>query len=201
MLMSRLALHHVGKIDWSGCVEPFFTRFMIALGLPVTYAGSHLKISFGMNNSAACLNTATRWIVSAMKGPGSETDCPVQKHLGKMLKAIESYFHPANVTGATDGIHLFVSLLCTFFTRRIHLERYNTKWPSKTPPQNRLTDDDVTNFVESLVPITFHVLYNHCDEDKRNIFHCLATLKPDLIIPRLLERMHLDVQLLNTPHR
>ena len=135
------------------------------------------------------------------KLPQSVQKCQPGLRLGKMLLAIESYFHPANVTGATDGLHLFVSLLCTFFVRRVHLERHNTKWTSKTPPEARLTDEDITAFVESQLPITFHVLYNHCDEDKRNIFNCLATLKPDLVIPRLLERLHLDVQLMNTPHR
>ena len=177
---------------------------MIALGLPVTYANSNLKITFGMTNNALCLTTATRWIVQAMKGPKATTgEDPVQKHLEKMLLAIESYFHPANAAAnpASEGLHLFVSLLCTFFVRRVHLERHNSKWPCRTPEESRLTDEDITRFVEALTPITFHVLYNAHDEEKRNIFNCLATLKPDIVIPKLIKRLHLDVQLMNTPNR
>ena len=30
------------------------------------------------------------------------------------------------------GLHSFIAVLCTYFVHRVHLERYNTKWKSKT---------------------------------------------------------------------
>ena len=200
-LWSRLALQNVGRIDWSPCVETFFTRFMIALGIPVTYASSQYKISYGLSNNATSLTASTRWIVYAMNGNGKAAEDPVQKRLDKMLGAIESYFHPANINIASEGLHLFISLLCTFFVRRVHLERYNKKWNLKTPPEHRLTDEDITHFVKSLLPITFQILYSGFEEDRRNVFNLLATLKPDLVLPTLLKKMHADVQLMNTPNR
>ena len=82
----------------------------------------------------------------------------VQLHLDKMLLAIESYYHTANFNEASDSLHNFISLLCSFYIRRVHVERYNLKWKPKTPPDKRLTDEDITHFVTKLLPITFHIL-------------------------------------------
>jgi hypothetical protein len=56
-----------------------------------------------------------------------------QLYLSKMLQAIGSYFYPANDSAASDGLHSFIAILCTYFVNRVHLERHNTKWKSKTP--------------------------------------------------------------------
>ena len=50
-----------------------------------------------------------------------------------MLLAIESYYYPANDNLASEGLHSFIAVLCTCFVNRVHLERYNKKWKSKTP--------------------------------------------------------------------
>ena len=125
----------------------------------------------------------------------------VQTHLDKMLLAIESYYHTANITEASDGLHNFISLLCSFYVRRVHVERYNLKWKSKTPPDNRLSDGDITHFVTKLLPITFHVLYNSFSDDRRNIFNVLSTLEPKLVIPKLIEKLNESAQTLTEPHR
>jgi hypothetical protein len=62
-----------------------------------------------------------------------------QLFLTKMLLAIESYYYPANDSPASEGLHSFIALLCTFFISRVHLERYNTKWKSKTPGSFHIT--------------------------------------------------------------
>ena len=59
--------------------------------------------------------------------------------LTKMLLAIESYYYPANDSPASEGLHSFIALLCTYFVNRVHLERYNTKWKSKTPGRCNIT--------------------------------------------------------------
>ena len=118
-----------------------------------------------------------------------------------MLLAIESYYHTANITDASDGLHNFISLLCSFYIRRVHIERYNLKWKSKTPPDKRLTDEDITHFVTKLLPITFHILYNSFSDDRRNVFNVLATLRPHLVIPKLVEKLNESAQTLTEPHR
>ena len=118
-----------------------------------------------------------------------------------MLLAIESYYHTANITDASDGLHNFISLLCSFYIRRVHIERHNLKWKSKTPPDKRLTDEDITHFVTKLLPITFHILYNSFSDDRRNVFNVLATLRPSLVIPKLIEKLNESAQTLTEPHR
>ena len=114
---------------------------------------------------------------------------------------LESYFHPANHNVASEGLHSFVQHLCTSFVYRIHAERYNQKWESKTPVDKRLTDDEVEHFIKSLIPVTFHMLFNPFDEERRNVFNILSTIRPDLIIPPLLERLQSASESLTEPHR
>ena len=80
-------------------------------------------------------------------------------------------------------------------------ERHNLKWKSKTPPDKRLTDEDITHFVTKLLPITFHILYNSFSDDRRNVFNVLATLRPSLVIPKLIEKLNESAQTLTEPHR
>lgn len=42
----------------------------------------------------------------------------------------------------------------------------------------KLTDDEITNFVTSLLPITFHILFNNYEEERKTIFNILSTLRP-----------------------
>ena len=102
---------------------------------------------------------------------------------------------------ASEGLHSFVQHLCTSFVYRIHAERHNQKWETKTPVDKRLTDDDVEHFIKSLIPVTFHMLFNPFDEERRNVFNILSTIRPDLIIPPLLERLQSASESLTEPHR
>ena len=196
-LYTRLAFHNTGKIDWTPYIEFLFTKFMVALGLPVTYGQSGVKVKFGLSESGS-FSFISRWIVSALGGPQGKQ---VQAHLDKMLLAIESYYHPANASVASEALHTFIHNLCNGFIYRLHLERYNDKWESKTPIEKRLTDEDVDHFVQSLIPVVFHILYNPFEEERKAIFHSLATIRPDLIIPPLLERLQSASESLTEPHR
>jgi len=196
-LYSRLALHQVGVVDWEPHMSDLYTRFMASFNLPVTYGGSGVRIKLGLalggNNSLASI---TRWIVSSIGGGSSS-----QGHLDRLLVALESYYHPANANGASDSLHSFVSLLCHFFIKRAHVERYNTKWASRVADDKKLTDQDILHFVTSLKPIAFHVLHNANEDLTRNVFNCLATLAPDKILPELLEKLHEATNTLTEPHK
>jgi len=196
-LYSRLALHQVGVVDWDPHMPDLYTRFMASFNLPVTYGGSGVRIKLGLalggNNSLASI---TRWIVSSIGGGSSS-----QGHLDRLLVALESYYHPANANGASDSLHNFVSLLCHFFIKRVHVERYNDKWPSRVAEDKKLSDQDILHFVTSLKPIAFHVLHNANEDLTRNVFNCLATLAPGEILPELLEKLHEATNTLTEPHK
>ncbi len=101
------------------------------------YGGSGIKIKFGLSEVSS-YPYICRWMVSAMGGPEGRL---VQAHLDKMLLAIESYYQPANMNSASEGLHSFISTLTSCFMHRVHLERYNNKWECKTPFDKRLTDE------------------------------------------------------------
>lgn len=195
-LYARLAHHNVGRIDWEPYLEIIFTRVMTAFCLPVTYGNSGIKVKFGLSGSNA-FTTIARWIVSVMGGKESS----VQLYLTKMLQAIESYYYPANDSSASEGLHSFIAVLVTYFVNRVHIERYNTKWKSKTPDDKKLTDDDISNFVTSLLPISFHILYNNYEDERKTIFNILSTLRPNLILPLLLEKAFGSIETVTEPHR
>jgi hypothetical protein len=79
--------------------------------------------------------------------------------------------------------------------------RYNKKWLPKTPEDKRLTDEDIETFVNCVKPIAFHILFSNFEEERRNIFNCLATLKPELIIPELIAKLQHASESITEPHR
>jgi len=182
--------------------------------LPFSYGSSGIKLKFGMANaSTATMHPVARFVVSAMRGGRGL----VLAYVRRLLVALESYYQPANLSQASDVLHVFVHTLCLYFVRRVHMERHNRKWPCKTPEEFRLTDGDVGEFVMAVKPIAFHVLYSSFDDqDRKIVFNALATLRPDLIIPGepeweasklkapfidLLGRFRMASETLTEPHR
>ena len=62
-----------------------------------------------------------------------------------------SYFHPANLNNSSEQLHIFIASLCSHFIDRLHLERYNQKWPTKTPADKRLRECDVTEVIQQSI--------------------------------------------------
>ena len=195
-LMARLAFHNVGRIDWTPYVNVFFNRIMTSFDLPVSYAGSDIRLKYGMTaaNSVAVI---VRWIVSAV----DPHDGLVFDYLERFCRAIESYYQPANFNRSSESLHAFLSSLCVHFVHRVHIERYNKKWKPKTPEEKRLTDDDITRFVNIVKPIAFHILFSAYEDDKKKVFNVLSTLRPKMIIPELLEKLESATASLTEPHR
>ena len=194
-LYSRLAVHRVGQVDWEPHLAEFFTRIMNSFNLPVTFGGSGLVIKHGMSGSS-CTGAVSKWIVYTL-GPGSTS----MSHLSKMLRAIRSYYHPANLNNSSEQLHGFISSLCSNFINRLHVERHINKFETKIPVEKRLRDSDVDEFVEAVTPIAWLVLYNSYEEEARTMFSSLALISPSTIIPRLLNTLSTAADILTEPHR
>lgn len=53
----------------------------------------------------------------------------------------------------------------------------------------RLTDDDITRFVKSISPVVFTAMFSKIGStDSAAALHNLASLRPELVIPPLLEK-------------
>ena len=120
-----------------------------------------------------------------------------------MIYAIESYFQPVNSDNPSAGLlHLFINFLCENFIKRLHNEKYDTKRTCETPIEKRLTDSDVENFILGLKPVIFHMIFNEEYSDRHYVFNSLSAIRPDLIIPTLLEKFKNSMDTSMTePHR
>ena len=77
-----------------------------------------------------------------------------QTYLEYMLKAIESFYHPSNYGKWSSGLLKFMNKLATQFVKRLHRERYQApNWEPPIPTDKKLTEENVTRFVNSLIPV------------------------------------------------
>lgn len=71
-----------------------------------------------------------------------------------MLKALDTYYHPANSGGHTKALHDFLDALTDTFVGRVHSERFSKrkKWWDVTKVECYLTDEDIAEFVSIVKP-------------------------------------------------
>lgn len=74
--------------------------------------------------------------------------------------------------------------------RRLYRERYKKPcWISPVPPSHRLTDQDVTEFVESMKqPVLMAMFSKTGSMDAAQALQNLALMRPELVIPPVLEK-------------
>ena len=191
-LYARLADHNIGMIDWEPYIPAFFTRIQKSFNLPVLYK----KISVASKLQPLDSGHISRWIV-ATYGRGSST----QKFLDQQLKALESYFHPANVGGHTFKLMTFLMRLTQAFVRRVHRERYaKPKWGTAIADECKLSDEDIDSFVRSIQPVVLNAMYSNSMMTTGPLQH-LATLAPHIVIPPLIERIYAAYETLTEPHK
>lgn len=62
-------------------------------------------------------------------------------------------------------------------------------WETPVPADKMLTDDDISQFVESLKPPVMLAIFNKFGSfDAANSLQHLAMMKPDLVLPTLLDK-------------
>jgi proteasome activator subunit 4 len=100
-------------------------------------------------------------------------------------------------------LHEFLRLLPAAFVGRLHSERYRKQsWMPQVPQQFRLTDDDVTTFVKGMENVVSMALNNKAlSVTAAAAVKNLALLRPDLVIPQLIDRMYMAFDTLTEPHQ
>ncbi|CAG5135841.1 unnamed protein product, partial [Candidula unifasciata] len=194
-LFSRLAHDNIGYIDWTPHIPMIFTRLLRSFCLPV---GAKQLIPNRNQNAYEIVNTST-WIVSMMGGPD---DC-VQEHITKLFKALHSFYHPSNVGRWTIRLGSFLHNLPKMFVRRLRRERYKAlSWLPPIPDSHKLTDAQITEFVESLKSSLFVAMFSKFGSQEASMaLRNLATLRPEIVAPPLLEKMYPAMETLIEPHR
>lgn len=74
--------------------------------------------------------------------------------------------------------------------RRLHRERYKKPcWITSIPSSHQLTDDNVTEFVESMKqPVLMAMFSKTGSMDAAQALQNLALMRPELVIPPVLEK-------------
>ncbi|XP_016837530.1 proteasome activator complex subunit 4 [Nasonia vitripennis] len=185
-LMSKLAYYNIGYIDWEPYIPLMFTRFVQSFNLPVAYKDIARNRTFSI-----CPYYIGIWIASAL-GNKSKT----QTYLDKLLKTVETYSHPANYGSWLESLgELFVTV-SYFVVLRINRERYqnNSKkpnWKAPIPDSHKLTDADIDAFVESMIPIAMLGIFNkRCTQLFYDTLKHLVDMRPNLVIPKILEKVY-----------
>lgn len=74
--------------------------------------------------------------------------------------------------------------------RRLHRERYRKPtWLTPIPDSHKLTEEDITNFVESMMqPVLLAMFSKTGSLDAAQALQNLALMRPELVIPPVLEK-------------
>jgi proteasome activator subunit 4 len=192
-LMARLARCNIGYIDWEPYIPLMFTRFLHSLKLPVSYQNIQYSKHHKLGVGAMAL-----WIISVLGGGSS-----AQKYLDKFMKTTESYFHPANFGCWSLKLKDLLHKLPYYFIQRLHMERYKKlTWETPVPSSHRLSEEDITNFVESIKPVAMQAMFSKIGlAEVSQAFQHLATLRPAIIIPQIVERMYCTLEVVTEPHK
>ncbi|XP_014486142.1 PREDICTED: proteasome activator complex subunit 4B-like [Dinoponera quadriceps] len=192
-LMAKLATYNIGYIDWEPHFPLMFTRFVRCLNLPVTYKQTQAGRVHKME-----ITPIAMWIVAVL-GNGSSA----QMYLEKFLKTIETYFYPANFGRWVGKLKELLIKLPYYIILRLHRERYaKPTWETPIPDNYKLTDGDVDAFVKSMMPLAMTAMFSKFGvNDACHALQHLATMRPNLVIPDVLERMYSTLDSLTEPHK
>lgn len=195
-LFARLAHDTIGYIDWSPHVSMVFNRFIRSFNLPVGMQ----KVQVGRSNNTYDIGATITWIVSMMGGPNGAV---VQDHIDSFFKALQSFFHPSNLGKWNIKLSGLLMNFPKLVVKRIHRERYKRKdWLLEIPADYKLKDAEITRFVKSMQPVVSVSMFSkYGSHDSAIALRHLANMRPELIIPDLLEKMYPAMENLIEPHR
>lgn len=192
-LVASTAANTIGLVDWTAHIPVMFTRILRSLELPVSY--KQIKSS---KNQSLCADASATWIV-AILGPKYDG----MRYLRNFFSTIESYLNIANSGKWVRHISDLLVQLVKYFQERLISERYKKHpWKPAIPNDWKLRDQDVTEFVEVFKPIAMIAMYSRMNSnDIGKIFKGLAELRPEIILPGIIERVCTTAEIINEPHK
>ncbi|KAL5009261.1 hypothetical protein ScPMuIL_014842 [Solemya velum] len=193
-LFSRLAHDSIGYIDWEPYISKVFNRFLRSFNLPV---GTQ-AVQVGRTNGGYDIGPTLTWIVS-MVGGGSSC----QEHIGKLFQTLQSFFHPSNLGKWNLKLSGLLMSFPKMFSRRVYRERHKKpSWETPVPETHKLTDEEISRFVASMKPVVFTAMFSkYGSHDSAVALRHLANMRPEIIVPTLLEKMYPAMETLTEPHR
>ncbi|KAJ8309114.1 hypothetical protein KUTeg_013988 [Tegillarca granosa] len=193
-LFARLAHDTIGYIDWSPYLLKIFNRFLRSLNLPV---GTQ-SVQVGRSTHTYDINSIVLWIVSMLGGKSKAQD-----HVDELFKILQTFYHPSNLGRWNIKLSGLLMSFPKLFVRRLHRERYKKpSWETPIPDSHKLSEDDITRFVESMKPVIFVSMFSRFgSQDSAVALRHLSNMRPELVVPVLLEHMYPAMENLTEPHR
>ncbi|XP_054706567.1 LOW QUALITY PROTEIN: proteasome activator complex subunit 4-like [Uloborus diversus] len=193
-LFSRVAKDNIGYINWEPYMPMIFTRLLRSFNLP----GRSNQVQV-LRVGCAFDTTAVATLIASMLGSGSSC----QLHISRLFKALESFYHPSNHGRWLGKMQRLLQKLPVAVIKRIRRERYTKKVNfNEIPEEAKLTNEDITEFVKSIVPAALLSMFSKrgC-LDSATALQNLGALRPEIVIPPLLERLYSSLETLIEPHR
>uniref|UniRef100_A0A672JUD6 Proteasome activator complex subunit 4B-like n=1 Tax=Sinocyclocheilus grahami TaxID=75366 RepID=A0A672JUD6_SINGR len=195
-IFARLANDNIGYVNWDPYIPKIFTRVLRSFNLPV--GTSQMIVPRYLSNSYD-IGHVVLWISSMLGGPQNQ----VQTQLNGLFSSIASFYHPSNNGRWLMKLMKFLQRLPASVVRRLHRERYKKPcWITPVPASHRLTDQDVTDFVESMKqPVLMAMFSKTGSMDAAQALQNLALMRPELVIPPVLEKTYPAMETLTEPHQ
>ncbi|XP_018548726.1 proteasome activator complex subunit 4A isoform X1 [Lates calcarifer] len=195
-LFARLANDNIGYIDWDPYIPKIFTRILRSLNLPV--GTSQMMVPRYVTN-AYDIGHVVLWVSSLLGGPSKQT----QAQLSGLFNSITSFFHPSNHGRWLMKLMKLLQRLPASVVRRLHRERYRKPtWLTPIPDSHKLTEEDITEFVESMMqPVLLAMFSKTGSLDAAQALQNLALMRPELVIPPVLEKTYPALETLTEPHQ
>ncbi|KAM9847519.1 proteasome activator complex subunit 4A [Aulostomus maculatus] len=195
-LFARLANDNIGYIDWDPYIPKIFTRILRSLNLPV--GTSQMMVPRYVTN-AYDISHVVLWVSSLLGGPSKQA----QAQLTGLFNSITSFFHPSNHGRWLMKLMKLLQRLPASVVRRLHRERYRKPtWLTPIPDSHKLTEDDITAFVESMMqPVLLAMFSKTGSLDAAQALQNLALMRPELVIPPVLEKTYPALETLTEPHQ
>ncbi|KAM6956793.1 proteasome activator complex subunit 4A [Aplochiton taeniatus] len=195
-LFARLANDNIGYIDWDPYIPKIFTRILRSLNLPV--GTSQMLVPRYVTN-AYDIGHVVIWVSSLLGGPSKQA----QAQLSGLFNSITSFFHPSNHGRWLMKLMKLLQRLPASVVRRLHRERYRKPtWLTPVPDSHKLTEQDITDFVESMMqPVLLAMFSKTGSLDAAQALQNLALMRPELVIPPVLEKTYPAMETLTEPHQ
>jgi proteasome activator subunit 4 len=197
-LLSRAAFNSIGFFDWNPYIPQIFSQLLGGLNLPVSLGANGNGGGPTKSFATDTLNSIAVWLV-AMINP--YTTC--MDYIRRLFATLRSFYYPSNTGRWSANLYMFLRLLPDIFAKRLHRERREKHlWFACVPDEYRLREEDITKFVDSMKDCVFTAIFSKTNSrDAAKAFQSLCFLRPELMLPYLVDNFYLSLKSLIEPHR
>ncbi|KAG2467259.1 PSME4 protein, partial [Polypterus senegalus] len=138
--------------------------------------------------------------VPVMQGGPSKQ---AQRKLSGLFNSITSFYHPSNNGRWLMKLMKLLQRLPASVVWRLHRERFKKpSWLTPVPDSHKLTEQDITDFVECMKqPVLLAMFSKTGSLEAAHALQNLALMRPELVIPPVLEKTYPALETLIEPHQ